>query len=70
MKAIQVYKAEQGQRFILVELPKPEAGLGEILIHVNTAGVTSCELNWYPMIYTKSGTAHISARISGGSPQP
>jgi NADPH:quinone reductase-like Zn-dependent oxidoreductase len=61
MKAIQLNKAEQGQRLILVELPKPEAGLGEILIHVNAAGVTASELSWYPTIYTKSGTPRIGA---------
>jgi NADPH:quinone reductase-like Zn-dependent oxidoreductase len=61
MKAMQVNKADQGPRLILVELPKPEAGLGEILVHVHAAGVTPPELLWYPTIHTKSGTARMGA---------
>jgi NADPH:quinone reductase-like Zn-dependent oxidoreductase len=40
-----------------VDLPKPEAGLGEILVQVHAAGVTPTELLWYPTTHTKSGTA-------------
>jgi NADPH:quinone reductase-like Zn-dependent oxidoreductase len=61
MKAMQVIKAEQGPDLIFVELPKPKAGLGEILIHVRAAGVTPPELHWYPTMYTRSGTARIDA---------
>src|SRR5882757_5999361 len=61
MKAMQVNKADQGPRLILVELQKPEAGLGEILVHVHAAGVTPSELLWYPTTHTKSGTARIGA---------
>jgi NADPH:quinone reductase-like Zn-dependent oxidoreductase len=61
MKAMQVSKAEQGPRLIPVELPKPEAGLGEILVQVHAAGVTPAELLWYPTTHTKSGTARIGA---------
>jgi NADPH:quinone reductase-like Zn-dependent oxidoreductase len=59
MKAMQVNKADQGPVLILVELQKPEAGLGEILVHVHAAGVTPTELLWYPTTHTKSGTAHM-----------
>jgi NADPH:quinone reductase-like Zn-dependent oxidoreductase len=57
MKAMQVNKADQGPVLIPVELQKPEAGLGEILVHVHAAGVTPSELLWYPTTHTKSGTA-------------
>lgn len=61
MKAMQVNKADQGPRLILLELPKPEAGLGEILVHVHAAGVTPAELLWYPTTHAKSGTARTRA---------
>jgi len=57
MKAMQVNKADQGPVLILVELQKPEAGLGEILVQVHAAAVTPTELLWYPTTHTKSGTA-------------
>ena len=37
MKAMQVNNADQGPVLIAVELQKPEAGLGEILVHVHAA---------------------------------
>jgi NADPH:quinone reductase-like Zn-dependent oxidoreductase len=61
MKAIQVKRTDQGPGLILVELQKPEPGLGEILIHVHAAGVTPTELLWYPTTHTKSGTARMRA---------
>ena len=59
MKAMQVNAADQGPVLILVELQKPEAGLGEIVVHVRAAGVTPTELLWYPTTHTKSGTARM-----------
>lgn len=59
MKAMQVNKADHGPVLILVELQKPEAGLGEILVHVHAAAVTPTELLWYPTTHTKSGTARM-----------
>lgn len=56
MKAMQVNKADQGPRLVLAELQKPEPGLGEILVHVHAAGVTTTELSWYPTTHTRSGT--------------
>lgn len=61
MKAMQVNKADQGPRLIPAELPKPEAGAGEILVQVHAAGVTPTELLWYPTTHTKSGTARMGA---------
>jgi NADPH:quinone reductase-like Zn-dependent oxidoreductase len=61
MKAMQLNKPDQEPRLILVELQKPEAGSGEIVVHVQSAGVTPTELLWYPTIHTKSGTARMGA---------
>lgn len=61
MKAMQVNQTDQEPRLILVELPKPEVGSSEILVHVRAAGVTSAELLWYPTTHTKSGTARVQA---------
>jgi NADPH:quinone reductase-like Zn-dependent oxidoreductase len=61
MKAMQVNTAGQEPRLILVELPKPNVGLGEILVQVHAAGVTPAELLWYPTTHTKSGTARMRA---------
>ena len=61
MKAMQVNPAEQGPGLILADLPKPEAGTGEILVHVHATGVTPAELLWYPTTHTKSGTTRTRA---------
>ena len=61
MKAMQVNEADQRPLLIPAELPKPEAGSSEILVHVHAAGVTPTELLWYPTTHTKSGTARMSA---------
>jgi NADPH:quinone reductase-like Zn-dependent oxidoreductase len=61
VKAMQVNKAGLGPVLILAELPKPEPGSGEILVHVHAAGVTPTELLWYPTTHTKSGTARMRA---------
>jgi NADPH:quinone reductase-like Zn-dependent oxidoreductase len=61
MKAMQVNRAGQGPVLVLAELQKPEAGLGEILVHFHAAGVTPTELLWYPTTHTKSGTARTRA---------
>ena len=59
MKAMLVNKADQGPKLMLVELPKPEPGPGEILVRVHAAGVTPTELLWYPTTHTKFGTARL-----------
>jgi NADPH:quinone reductase-like Zn-dependent oxidoreductase len=58
---MQVSPAEQGPGLILADLPKPEAGTGEILVHVHATGVTPAELLWYPTTHTKSGTTRTRA---------
>jgi NADPH:quinone reductase-like Zn-dependent oxidoreductase len=61
LKVLQVNNTDQGPVLALAELPKPQAGSGEILVQVHAAGVTPTELLWYPTTHTKSGTARISA---------
>lgn len=61
MKAMQVNQADHGPMLVLAELPTPEPGLGEILIRVHAAGVTTTELLWYPTTHTKSGAARLHA---------
>lgn len=61
MKAMQVNNAAQEPKLMLAELPKPEAGPGEILVRVYAAGVTSAELLWYPTTHTKSGATRTGA---------
>ncbi len=61
MKAMQINSADQKPVLIMTELPKPEPGLGEVLVQVHAAGVTRSELLWYPTTHTKSGTARIRA---------
>jgi NADPH:quinone reductase-like Zn-dependent oxidoreductase len=61
MKAMQVSKPGEQAVLTAAELPKPEPGSGEILIHVHAAGVTPSELLWYPTTHTKAGTARVGA---------
>ena len=61
MKAMQIITSDKGPRLILAELPTPEVGSGEILVHVRATGVTPAELLWYPTTHTKSGTTRMGA---------
>src|SRR5215831_13761653 len=61
MKAMQVNSVKPAPVLIPAELQKPEPGVGEILVHVHAAGVTTTELLWYPTTHTKSGTARMGA---------
>lgn len=61
MKAMQVNNGDQAPSLVPVELPRPQAGLGEILVHVHAAGVTPAELLWYPTTHTKSGATRMCA---------
>jgi NADPH:quinone reductase-like Zn-dependent oxidoreductase len=54
MKAMQLNNAKRA--LIVVELPQPEPGEGEVLIRVHAAGVTPTELGWYPTNYAKDGS--------------
>jgi NADPH:quinone reductase-like Zn-dependent oxidoreductase len=61
MKTMQINTANQGAVLIPVEVPQPEAGPDEVLVHVRAAGVTPTELLWYPTTHTKEGAARRSA---------
>jgi len=61
MKAMQLNNEDNGTGLIPVELPRPEAGLGEVLVRVHAAGVTPAELHWYPTTHTRSGTPRLRA---------
>jgi NADPH:quinone reductase-like Zn-dependent oxidoreductase len=39
----------------LSDIPEPKPGLGEILIRIQSAGITPTELQWYPTTHTRSG---------------
>jgi NADPH:quinone reductase-like Zn-dependent oxidoreductase len=43
------------------EIPRPQAGPGELLIRVCAAGVTTTELQWYPTLHSKSGEKRMGA---------
>jgi len=57
MKTMQVNSGKQGTVLIPVEMPQPEAGPDEVLIHVRAAGVIPTELLWSPTTHTKEGAA-------------
>jgi NADPH:quinone reductase-like Zn-dependent oxidoreductase len=57
MKTMQVNNPNQGAVLIPVEMPQPEPGPDEVLIHVHAVGVTPSELLWYPTTHTKDGAA-------------
>jgi NADPH:quinone reductase-like Zn-dependent oxidoreductase len=61
MKTMQVNNANQGAVLIPVEVPQPEPGPDEVLIHVHAVGVTPTELLWYTTTHTKEGAARTSA---------
>lgn len=61
MKAVQVNTAGVAPRLTFVELPKPEAGLGEVLVRVCATGVTPAELGWYSTTHAKSGISRTRA---------
>jgi NADPH:quinone reductase-like Zn-dependent oxidoreductase len=43
------------------QAPRPQPGVGELLIRVRAAGVTPTELIWYPTTHTKAGDARAGA---------
>jgi NADPH:quinone reductase-like Zn-dependent oxidoreductase len=61
MNAMQVNPTKEGPLLIPAELPKPEPGADEILVHVRASGVTPTELLWYPTTHTKDGTVRTGA---------
>ncbi len=57
MKAVQYRSAQLAE----TEVPRPEAGAGEVLVEVRAAGVTPTELVWYPTTHRKDGSARTEA---------
>jgi NADPH:quinone reductase-like Zn-dependent oxidoreductase len=61
MRAVQYMSAERAPALVEVEVPRPAAGAGELLIEVRDAGVTPSELDWYPTTHSKDGAARTGA---------
>ena len=61
MRAVQYMSAQQESALVEVEVARPVAGAGELLIEVRDAGVTPSELMWYPTTHTKDGGARTGA---------
>lgn len=61
MKRMYVTDSAHGLVLAEEETPKPEPSLGELLIRVCAAGVTTTELQWYPTSHTKAGEKRIHA---------
>jgi len=57
----QVNNVKQGALLIPVEMPRPEPGPDEVLIHVHATGVTPTELVWYTTTHTEEGAARTGA---------
>jgi NADPH:quinone reductase-like Zn-dependent oxidoreductase len=53
MKAMRLSDADSAPTLIEADIPQP--GLGELLVRVYAAGVTSKELLWYPTTHDKNG---------------
>jgi NADPH:quinone reductase-like Zn-dependent oxidoreductase len=53
--------ADAGQALIERDIPRPAPQIGEVLIRVYAAGVTSSELSWYPSLHTKDGEKRAAA---------
>ena len=61
MKVMRVNSAIHGPVLISAEVPKPEPGADEVLIHVRAAGVTPTELLWYTTTHSKKGSVRTHA---------
>ena len=61
MKAVQYISREKEATLVEVDLPRPEPGVGEVLVEVRAAGVTPTELAWYPTTHAKDGSARTGA---------
>jgi NADPH:quinone reductase-like Zn-dependent oxidoreductase len=55
MKVARVVDAAQPPTLIADDIPRPQPGPGELLVHVRAAGVTTTELSWSPTSHNKSG---------------
>lgn len=61
MKAIQLSNATDGVTLVEVDVSKPAAAPGEVLVEVHAAGVIHTELGWYPTTHTKTGEPRTGA---------
>ncbi|RSL17427.1 NADPH:quinone reductase-like Zn-dependent oxidoreductase [Edaphobacter aggregans] len=61
MKAIQLSNATGGVTLVEVDVSKPAAAPGEVLVKVHAAGVIHTELGWYPTTHTKTGEPRTGA---------
>jgi NADPH:quinone reductase-like Zn-dependent oxidoreductase len=55
MITMRLSDAADGPVLIEENVPQPQPGRGELLIHVYAAGVTPTELLWYPTTHAKNG---------------
>jgi NADPH:quinone reductase-like Zn-dependent oxidoreductase len=53
--------SEGGMQLVIGEVPKPIAGVNEIVVNVRAAGVTPTELLWYPTLHNSDGTMRVAA---------
>jgi NADPH:quinone reductase-like Zn-dependent oxidoreductase len=53
--------SDSGQELMEVNVPRPSAAKGEVLVRVHAAGVTPSELAWSPTSHTKSGEKRTGA---------
>lgn len=61
MKAMRVNPAQTGPPLLRADVPQPQPQAGEVLVHVQAAGVIVTELGWYPTLYTKNGSLRTGA---------
>jgi NADPH:quinone reductase-like Zn-dependent oxidoreductase len=59
MRAVQLSGVQT--ELVLVDVPRPVPGDGDVLVEVHAAGVTPTELIWYPTIHTKDGRVRVKA---------
>jgi NADPH:quinone reductase-like Zn-dependent oxidoreductase len=55
MKAFRLVSSTPAPLLVEVEIPKPEAQRGEVVVRVRAAAVTPTELLWYPTSHTRDG---------------
>src|ERR1700739_1447441 len=61
MRAVQYMSAMREPMLVETDVPRPEAGEGELLIEVRDAGVTASGLIWYPTTHRKDGGVRTGA---------
>ena len=61
MNCASISGSEEHPVVVLGTRPRPNAGRGELLIHVRAAGLTSSELHWEPNWHSKSGEKRANA---------